>query len=163
MAQLMGLNQDPGESYSPLDAELRRRMWWHLCGLESRGAEEGGSRSHSIIDGTEVQLPGNVLDLDLHADDLERVKSRDGCTDMYFPLLRFEVLRMIRGLVSIRLNAKAGNQSDAQDDLKDEQRRSLDESIRRLDTQYIRHLDASRPYDWLCIGFTKTMLVSDGQ
>lgn len=160
MAQLMGLEDDPPASYSPFQRETRRRMWWNLCALESRGAEEGGSRSSSIMEGRHVALPANLFDFDLHASMTESPKPRQACTDMTFPLVRLETIRVIHRLWKLRKLYNSNPHEMNTNDLKVDQRRVLEEFKLNIEMNYLKHLDESRPYDWLCINFARVMLVS---
>lgn len=160
MSQLIGLQEDPAKKHPPFQTQMRRRLWWHLCGLESRGVEEGFARSNSIIEDCDVELPANLFDFDLHPDMEGHFQPRTGCTDMAFVLIRFETIRMGHWLWKIRKRHTSGLSDKNVGDLKSEQRRSLEESKQRFQTHYLRHLDESRPYDYLCIRFTKAMLVS---
>ena len=159
MAQLIGLDDDPSTNFPPLLAEMRRRLWWQLCSLESRGAEEGLARTNSILEDRNVALPANLFDFDLHPDMVECPQSRSGCTDMTFVLIRFETIRTMYRLWKIRkTHAQRSNGTEAAD-LKSEQRKSLQESKLRFETKYLQYLDQSRPYDWLCMSFAKAMIV----
>lgn len=158
-AQMMGLGDDPGENYSPFEAEMRRRLWWHICALESRGAEEGGARSHSIMEDRNVELPTNYFDSDLFPGTERWPQPRTGCTDMTFLLLRLDTIRTVHRLWKIRKMQTNKTNGGLGLDVKTEQRRALEEFKTRLETHYLRYLDESRPYDWLCINFAQLMLV----
>lgn len=89
-AQLIKLEEDPEGRYPPFEVEYRRRLWFHLCGLESRTAEEGGSRKYSILKGQTVQMPRNLNDCDLNPRMTTSPQSRFGVTDSTFPILRYD-------------------------------------------------------------------------
>ena len=161
MAQMIGLQHDPDDSFSSFEAEYRRRLWWHICGLESRGAEEGGARRSSIMEDSHVQLPSNLNDVDLDPDARERPKPRTGVTEVTFILLRWESVRMIEGLMEVKKRHKTESQSLDVDALKTDQKKVLDESKLRIETYYQRHLHTSRAYDWLCLRWIELMLVSN--
>lgn len=161
MAQLIGLEKDPGESYPPFEAEMRRRLWWHICGLESRGAEEGAARRTSIVDGTDVRLPSNLNDTDLTPDMTEYPQPRTGITDITWLLVRSEILRLVYNVKTVKLRHMAGSPTNGNTAImKTEQKKVLEDGIRRFETEYLRYLHPSRPYDWLCIAFVEGMLVS---
>lgn len=159
MAQLMGLEEEPAASYTPYEAESRRRMWWQLCALESRGAEEGGSRSNSIMEDRHVALPANLFDFDLDPTMTEKPIPRQGCTDMTFLLTRLDTIRVIHQLWKARkVYTSKAHEMDLHD-LKLEQRKILEEFKHKIETSYLNYLDESRPYDWLSMNFAKCMLV----
>lgn len=160
MSQLMRINEDPGGQYRPLEAELRRRLWWHLAGLENRGAEEGGARKTSIMEDSSVQLPANLFDYDLQEDLEELPKARRGTASTTFFLLRCSVFKLIRALVLLRKKHEAAYGTDCDDELvKTKQRQVLEETRQMMQREYLHNMDESRPYDWLCLNFIRTMLV----
>ena len=160
MAQLIGLQEDPGDKFSPFEAEMRRRLWWHICGLESRGAEEGGARQSSIMENRNVQLPLNLNDVDLNPDSRERPHPRTGVTDITFALIRWDSLRLVQKLMEIKKRHVGGGRSFNGAKLKEEQLKALDEIKARMDTYYKRYFHGSRPLDWLCMRWIELMSVS---
>lgn len=161
MAQLIGLQEDPGDAFPPFEAELRRRLWYQICGLESRGAEEGGARQTSIMEGRSVRLPSNLNDIDLDPDLTDPPKPRTGVTDMTFVLARWESVRTIYDLFRIKKKFKSSPHGvDSAAELKAEQQNVVEEHKLRCGTYYLRHLDESRPMDWMCIQWIRLMGVS---
>ena len=157
MAQLIGLQEDPGDAFSPFEAELRRRLWYHICGLESRGAEEGGARQNSIMEDRDVRLPSNLNDIDLDPQLNDPLKPRSGVTDMTFVLARWESIRTVYNLFRIKKKYKTSGQSLDSAELKAEQQKVIEEHKLRCGTYYLRHLDESRPMDWMCIQWIRLM------
>ncbi|KAK5164642.1 uncharacterized protein LTR77_009848 [Saxophila tyrrhenica] len=143
MAQLINLHKDPGQDYTPFETEMRRRLWWHICGLESGGAEEGGTRQSSVMDGRNVSMPANLNDIDLDPEATDRPQPRTGVTDMTWALLRWEV------------TAESNGNQEA---IKAEQRQILNTARKKLEDDFVRHLHPSRPMDWLCIAWVEGML-----
>jgi hypothetical protein len=160
MSQLIGLEKDPGKTFAPLEADLRRRLWWHICGLESRGAEEGGTRQTSIIDGTDVGLPSNLNDIDLSPDSKEHPQPREGITEATFPLIRCELVRLVHQIYTVRRKYSADTSGGDSETMKVEQRGVLEAGRQSLHSKFLRHLHPSRPIDWLCIAWLEGMLVS---
>jgi len=111
LAQMIGLNEDPGPHIMPLEAELRRRVWRHICGLESRGAEEGVIRSTSVMHGHNVQFPIALNDIDFDPNSMYMLTPRVGVTDMTFPQIRWEALRLAFSIWSIRKQNTATDQN----------------------------------------------------
>ena len=163
MAQLIGLDEDTEESYSTFDIQMRRRLWWHICGLESRSAEEGTYRNASIMTDRQIPLPANLNDTDLDPQASVTPKSRSGYTQMIFPLLRFEIFRNWSKIWAIRREQIRAVKDQAQSvTLKDDQENFLSTMTARLKSRFLTYLDDSRPFDWLCKTFTLGMLVSSG-
>ncbi|SMQ53255.1 unnamed protein product [Zymoseptoria tritici ST99CH_3D7] len=156
-AELLGLHEDPTTKFPPYEAELRRRCWHHLCGLESRTAEDSGSRSASLLQNSSISLPSNLNDNDLHPSISVVPSPRQGVTDMTFPLLRFEVHRLVFTLFDMK---KRHNPTISQTSLHEQQSRFFDSTTARLQSTYSAHFDAStRSYDWLCATFLHALLL----
>ncbi|KAF7189951.1 Bikaverin cluster transcription factor bik5 [Pseudocercospora fuligena] len=161
-AQMIGLHEDPEGTYSPFEVEMRRRLWFHLCGLESRTAEEGGSRNTTILKDRNVQLPANLNDNDLDPRMTHPPQTRVGVADMTFPILRFEIHRLVFGLWGIRKERNgnwAGQESSGQYSVRDHQNDYYEQAKARLDTNYMQYMHTSRAYDWLCTNFVESMLI----
>ncbi|USW51630.1 Putative zn(2)-C6 fungal-type DNA-binding domain-containing protein [Septoria linicola] len=154
-AQLIKLEEEPDGRYPPFEVEYRRRLWFHLCGLESRTAEEGGARKHTVLKGKTVEIPRNLNDCDLDPKMKITPESREGVTDSTFPILRFEVHRLVFGIWNVRGGAPAGTPPE---DITRQQQSFYEESLKRLQRVYMRYLNLSRPYDWLCDNFLEGML-----
>jgi len=97
IAQAMGLHRD-GKLFnlSPFKTEIRRRLWWQICILDSRGSEYHGYEP--IVHGGETsfdtRLPLHVNDSDLHPDMVDEPAERwDMATDMTLTLIRCEAMR----------------------------------------------------------------------
>ena len=160
MSQLIALQEDLSGKFSPFQTEMRRRLWWQICGLESRGAEEGAARTTSIMEDHNVQHPANLFDSDLEPTAEERPQARTGVTDMTFVLTRVETLHMVHKLWLIRKRRRTKAQDGESVELKAELRASLTESKLRLETNFLKYLHQSRPYDWLVVKFIQSVLVS---
>ena len=159
MAQLMGLQEDPGATYKPYEAELRRRLWWHICGLESRGGEEGAARTTSIMQNSNVQFPANLNDYDLNPSATQVSVSRAGVTDTTFVRLRWEILRSAYCIWMLKQRKSEGEQQPSFEDVRAQQHQFLERTQDRLSAEYVQHLDTSRPYDWMCLQGLEGMLV----
>lgn len=152
-AQLIKLEEEPEGRYSPFEVEYRRRLWYHLCGLESRTAEEGGSRKYSIFKDKKVELPRNLNDCDLNPRMTVSPLGRLGITDSTFPILRFKIHRLVFGIWNIGSGSPAGTPG-----VTERQRQFYNDAKDELDKVYMRFMDESRPYDWLCVNFIEGML-----
>lgn len=157
---MLRLNEDPGSSYSPLEAELRRRLWYHLCGLESKSAEEASSRKASILHDHSVRMPSNLNDWDVAPGISEMPQPRSGITESTFVTLRFELHSLIFGLIQVKKKWAALEPSKVVGRMRDEQMERLDMTQRRIQNDYLQNFDLSRPHDWMCSHFVSSMLVS---
>ncbi|WPH03707.1 Bikaverin cluster transcription factor bik5 [Acrodontium crateriforme] len=155
LAQIMGIDREAETTLSPFDTQMRRRLWWHICGLESRAAEEGGARTTSIMEAHIVEFPENLNDLDLDPHAKEPPQPRLGITDMTYTLGRWNIIRLIRSLWKAR-KQYAGKDPEA---MKAEQNRLFEAHKSQIESDFFRHMHESRPYDWMCLRYMKAMLV----
>ncbi|KAL3447117.1 hypothetical protein BJX65DRAFT_277431 [Aspergillus insuetus] len=146
IAQAMGLHRD-GEAFGlrPLETELRRRVWWHICFLDSRSTEYHGCEPivHACV--FDTKMPLNINDVDITAEMTQPPTERDGGTEMTLCLMRCEVMRAVwkigylaprtRPPPSLRDNQPAPN------------REALAAELQNcLETQYLKHCDSSSPF-----------------
>ena len=93
-------------------------------------------------------------DYDLDPSSTDPVQSRSGVTEMTYCILRIEIVQLVYGLMAAKKTHKMKGQ-DGSEALKAEQNKVLEEGKLRIETNYMRHLHPSRPYDWICIGWTE--------
>ncbi|TGJ77560.1 hypothetical protein E0Z10_g10712 [Xylaria hypoxylon] len=88
IAQKMGYHRD-GEQFnlSPFEAEMRRRLWWHVHTQDSRNAMLSGLSHAWVATNWDTKMPLNLNDADLSPDSMEPLVARDGPTEMAFVLL----------------------------------------------------------------------------
>ncbi|KAH8753301.1 hypothetical protein F5883DRAFT_380150, partial [Diaporthe sp. PMI_573] len=82
LAQALGMHRDGSAlGLSPFDAEIRRRLWWGICILDTPASED-----HSCSPGlsSDSRPPLNVNDADLHPGMTEYSTESLGMTDMSF-------------------------------------------------------------------------------
>lgn len=92
--------KDGARNCSPLEAELRRRVWWHVCFLDSK-AQKPGTRDLSLSGASfDVELPFIVddADLDPEATSTIPVAARRLSTRMVPCLVRCELWRLVHSL-----------------------------------------------------------------
>lgn len=110
MGQSMGLHRD-GTSFpglTPLEIEMRRRLFWALCILDLRAAEDQGT-DLTIVDRTfDTEFPLNINDTDITPETTEMPQPRQGSTDMTFSLIRYEICGLARRLHTMS-SANAGS------------------------------------------------------
>ena len=95
LAQAMGLHSDAASfDLDPIETEVRRRIWWTLCQLDYRIADDGGLEPHIVLT-ADTQLPMMVNDADLDASAPRPIAPRQGCSEMTFPLIRMEFAKTI--------------------------------------------------------------------
>ncbi|GIJ88141.1 hypothetical protein Asppvi_007058 [Aspergillus pseudoviridinutans] len=100
IAQSLGLHRD-GErlGLSPFQSEMRRRLWWHLVTRDSRGGEDYGLEStNSLLMGSDVDLPRNLDDTDLHPELQSLPPAKNYWTPMTFSLINIDLTRTMQKL-----------------------------------------------------------------
>lgn len=93
LAECMGMHRDPaaGEGLSPVEIHVRRILWFQLCFLDFRTAENQGPRPSIRRDSYDTRFPLNVNDIDLL---FARPTESSGWTDMTFTRIRLECNEM---------------------------------------------------------------------
>ncbi|KAL2007732.1 hypothetical protein VTN00DRAFT_7714 [Thermoascus crustaceus] len=149
IAQGLGLHRDGTHfGLKPFETEMRRRLWWHICLLDIRSAENHGSDPQIHEAFYDTRLPLNINDDDISPDSKEPPEERVGCTDMTFTLIRAEVTVSLR-----RLNYAPPRGPCAARDVQrsiEERENLIDALNKRLEERYVRHCDMSVPVQWVC-------------
>jgi hypothetical protein len=99
LAQNAGIHRDGTKfNLSPFVVEMRRRLWWSICILDSRASEDSGYDAAIPHEGVDTRMPLNINDHDLTPNMTQFPKPRIGKTDMTFSLIRFEAIKTFRSL-----------------------------------------------------------------
>jgi hypothetical protein len=159
IAQMMRLHEDPGDRLPPFEVEMRRRMWWTICGLETRRGEEGATKTKSILASSDVRLPANVDDRDLCEAATRPPESRNGIAEMSFVLIRWRVQQLMHRLWNIRQTQERGQQGSSEADVRTEQLKAYNECQNSLHSQFLRYCHDSRPFDQMLLGLVEVMMV----
>ncbi|KAJ5617305.1 fungal-specific transcription factor domain-containing protein [Penicillium hordei] len=131
---------------SPMDAEMSRRLWWHILVLDVQSAED--HRTEPLIhDGQfDTKFPLNINDEDLVLGDKDFPCERSGYTNMTFSLIRFEITATYR-----LLKYSSFRQPDiSAEDLLASRQQHVIGLERRLREKYLRHSTTSATVHWLC-------------
>ncbi|EAW08075.1 Zn(II)2Cys6 transcription factor [Aspergillus clavatus NRRL 1] len=148
IAQSMGLHRD-GTAFglNPFEVELRRRLWWHICILDTRSSEYHGYEP--IVHGFafDTRLPLHVNDADLLPDMISAPPERDEATDMTLFLIRCETmsvgLKIARAPpIMLRTPGPSFNHCLPLAD----RERLVQELEQRLEEKYLRHCKPTVPY-----------------
>lgn len=151
VAQSMGLHRDGSVfGLNPFETELRRRLWWYICILDGHSSkyQEHETNLHQFF--SDVKLPLNINDVDIHPDMTEPPPERVGCTDMTFCLVRCEAINTAFTTKLIGPGLQKGPWRGAGDrgftDPGVEERRAIVEDfIERITNKYLQHCDTSEP------------------
>jgi hypothetical protein len=96
LGECMGLHRDPKDIFgaSPVDAHVRRAVWYQLCFLDIRANEAQGPRPLIRRDDYDTKFPYNINDADLLSANPQ--DSDTAWTDMTISRMRFECNEMHR-------------------------------------------------------------------
>ncbi|EEA19234.1 hypothetical protein TMatcc_010209 [Talaromyces marneffei ATCC 18224] len=140
-SQCIGLHRD-GEHFklSPLECEIRRRLWWHVMILDGRVAED-----HGIITGGygnrcfDTKLPLNINDTDLTADMEHPPKAKEGPTEISLSLVSIESNRAMQELHHVISQGPNGN------DKVTRLKKILKDVKERMQEKYLQYFDTNVP------------------
>ncbi|KAJ6134666.1 fungal-specific transcription factor domain-containing protein [Penicillium sp. IBT 18751x] len=147
LAQRLELHRESSLSViSPLNAEISRRLWWHILALDVQCAED--HRTEPLIHNRQfdTRLPLNINDEDLVLEADELPSERSGYTDMTFSLIRFEVTATYRFL---KYSSFIQSNSPAEDLLTSRQQHVIDLE-HRLCEKYLQYSNTKSTVHWLC-------------
>ncbi|OAL21793.1 hypothetical protein AYO22_07735 [Fonsecaea multimorphosa] len=103
LAKSIGLHLDGAcLQLSLFESEMRLRLWWHLCVLESRAPEDQGFQPTVDIMNPKLRLPLNVNDDQICPDMTHLPMESDGWTDMSFFLIQTESCRLLHPILDPR-------------------------------------------------------------
>ncbi|OAA65311.1 Transcription factor [Niveomyces insectorum RCEF 264] len=96
LAQSIGLHRDGASlKVRPFESEMRLRLWWHLCVLESRASEDQGFQPTIDLTNQGLRLPLNVNDDQIYPDMTRFPTESRGWTEMSFFLIQTECCRLL--------------------------------------------------------------------
>ena len=152
IAYSMGLHRDGAHfpDLTPYEIEMRRRLWWSICILDLRSAEDQGM-DLTILDGlSDTELPLNINDSDITPESKSLPEARDTHTDVTFSLIRYEVCVLARRLHTVTSTA-ATSQQDAALSL-EMREKMLMETHDRVHEKYLKYVStADNPMYWAAV------------
>lgn len=148
IAEAMGLHNDSTASlFRPFEHEMRRRLWWQICDLDSHAADDRASSTVIAADSFSTRLPLHINDEDISLNSFEEVKEREGYTDMTFALSCNEVLDATRKLSYVPAREVAHSQAGSEE-VRGQRVDTVINLQRHIEEKYLRHLDPTRPFHW---------------
>lgn len=145
MAQRMGLVYDKAHiSVLPVEAEIRRRLWWQIVLIDARVSELSGVEPAVS---TLTKLPGNINDCDLSPNMTNVPIERPGLTEMVFFRLRCEIASFSQSI--------KGSQATRLLSMRD---RAIDEFEMRIQREYLSYCDPSIPLHFMSIMMARTSI-----
>ncbi|KAJ6109385.1 hypothetical protein N7486_001620 [Penicillium sp. IBT 16267x] len=135
-AQSIGLHRD-GKHFklSPLECEIRRRLWWMLVTTDCRMAEDHGITVTEHEYGGDTQLPANIDDLNLTETSTEPVPSQPRWTEMTFALIISEFNKMWLPMARATVDSEEGTRPE----------QLIVEFRNRLQEKYVQYGDLDIP------------------
>ncbi|KAL4997339.1 fungal-specific transcription factor domain-containing protein [Aspergillus recurvatus] len=155
LAQGLGLHRD-GNNFGlkPFDAEMRRRLWWHVILLDLRSSEDHGTDVQIHDQMFDTRLPLNVNETDLSPDAKERPKPRVGFTDMTFFLIRCDICYALRRVAYTCPNTSGAVSGPTPDNCP-----NVVQTVNmHIEEQYLKHCDMSDPIQWISATVARLVL-----
>src|ERR1700761_3884876 len=96
-AQLLGMHQESAyTNCTPLEAEMRRRVWWSLVNFDHRLSELSDYKTTTLAPTWDCKLPLNVNDFELRPDMKSPPTVYEKPTEALFAVVRSELADFIR-------------------------------------------------------------------
>ncbi|KAK4984755.1 hypothetical protein LTR66_008389 [Elasticomyces elasticus] len=159
IAQTIGVHRDGTHfGLSPFEIEMRRRLWWQVCILDTRASEDHGCDPTILEQAFDTKMPLNVNDTDLDPKMTSFPPERQGCTDITFCLIRFEFANTFRRINYIPPGPpRAYGDQSASVGLTDKER-WITECHARLEERYLANCDMSVPLYWVTATVARLMM-----
>ncbi|KAM0268569.1 hypothetical protein ACHAPA_004810 [Fusarium lateritium] len=136
LAKSAGLHlEDDSSQYSQLERETRRRLWWHICFIDS-GSRRADAQDLSITPaGFGTGLPTNINDVDLESSTTDVPTPNQGSTGVTLCLIRCELWYLTQ---AIRADTSKSQET----------RLGLFNALKeKVEKTYFQHLQTSKPWD----------------
>ncbi|KAL1875312.1 hypothetical protein VTK73DRAFT_10149 [Phialemonium thermophilum] len=140
ICQSIGLHRD-GTNFpnlTPFEVEMRRRLFWAVCVLDLRSAEDQGTDLTLVERTYDTQVPLNINDTDIDPSSKEFPAPREGPTDMTFSLIRYEICGLSRRL-HVASSAMAGFCPQEAARSLWEREEMLTEAYERIENKYLKY------------------------
>ena len=157
LSQALGLHRDGTHfpSLTPYQIEMRRRLFWAVCVLDLRSAEDQGT-DLTIVAGTfDTQIPLNINDSDISQESTSLPEPREGTTDMAFSLIRYEICALSRRLHTASSSMTPAYPGDAGKSL-EEREALLTEVSERVQQRLLK--DGSNAMFWVASNLTRVIV-----
>jgi hypothetical protein len=159
IAQTIGVHRDGVHfGLKPFDVEMRRRLWWQVCILDTRASEDHGCDPTITEQSFDTKMPLNVNDVDITPDMKEFPSVKHGCTDMSFCLIRFEVSNTFRSINYIPPGPPKQCTEHLAGITLQEKEKWITECHERLEERYLKDCDMSVPLFWVTATVARLMM-----
>lgn len=158
IAQTIGIHRDGTHfGLAPFEVEMRRRLWWQVCILDTRASEDHGCDPTILEQAFDTKMPLNINDVDMSPGMKDFPSETQGCTDMSFCLIRFEVANTFRRINYVPPGPQRCNEYFTNVTLQDKER-WITECHQRLEERYLKHCDMSVPLFWVTATVARLMM-----
>jgi hypothetical protein len=166
IARTMGLHRD-GTVFGlkPFETELRRRLWWQICIIDSRSSEYHCSEPIAQGFASDTKPPLHINDIDLSPETVEPPAERwDQATDMTLSLVRCEAIQTAweLGLIKQKQPRRPGSSNAPVVDDSREPARKCRVLIQKLEAslrdKYLPICDSSVPFQLLSSAVARIIL-----
>lgn len=158
IAQSLGLHRD-GSIFgmNPFETEMRRRLWYEICILDVRTAEDHGCNPSITKISYDTKTPLNINDDDLSEDpNAPPPVPRSGFTEMTFCLLRFEVLDCFGFL--FRIEPGVAKCPKGQSISLQEKEAKIEKTKRAIEEKFLTGIDTTQPLQRVSYVVSKLMM-----
>lgn len=149
LCQKMGMDRENTDSkMSFFEKEMRIRLWWQLQGLDYRSRAAGtlGTKPPLLSEFSNVRLPLNVNDADLHPDMTDPLMEHNGPTEMLCVLMKLEVFNNLRSSPTAAKVYDSIIRASIRDKMSTElENEAVNELEARYEEKFFRKLDKSIP------------------
>ena len=157
LSQALGLHRDGTHfpNLTPFQIEMRRRLFWAVCVLDLRSAEDQGTDLNIVAGTFDTRLPLNINDGDICPESTCLPESREGTTDMAFSLIRYEICSLSRRLHTVSSGMSPAYPGDAGKSL-EEREALLNEVSQRVQQRLLK--DVSNSMFWVASTVTRVIV-----
>ena len=159
IAQTIGVHRDGVHfGLKPFDVEMRRRLWWQVCILDTRASEDHGCDPTITEQSFDTKMPLNINDIDITPGMNEFPVEKRGCTDMSFCLIRFEVANTFRRINYIPPGPPKQCTEHLSGITLQEKEKWITDCHQRLEERYLKDCDMSVPLFWVTATVARLMM-----
>lgn len=156
IAQALGLHRD-GTCFNlpPFETEMRRRVWWSICVLDLRSAEDHGFEPMLAESSYDTKFPLNINDSDIEPDSVEFPEPREGFTEMTLCILRNNINTTVRRIVTSRLPQPGTVSDEEMLALLKEKERTVEDFENIVEEKFVPCCDRSKPLSFLVASISR--------
>ncbi|KAJ5594299.1 uncharacterized protein N7459_000507 [Penicillium hispanicum] len=157
IARKNDMHQDGAKmDLTPLEVEMRHRIWWQIYILDVRTAEDRGCDPTILESAFNTSLPTNVNDSNLHPEMSVAPQTNPGKTEMLFSLVRLEGSNFARQMV---FSDKFCHENDYPILSISQKCQEIDRFKERIESQYLSLCDNAIPLDFVTVVSIRLILV----